>query len=157
MLLPHPPCRGMGALYKRALEASWSITDRTAPVPLVVSPAVEFPLYLEPTVTMSSGGVPTSGKVSPPSYLDCPCIAGVVAGDITVPGWTIALTIFFIGSLSVQRARHVIPPHNPPSTPASITPAIVDPRLSARPVAPRNRALSRVDCLNIHHHPLPTH
>ena len=51
MLLPHPPCRGMGALYKRALEASWSITDRTAPVPLVVSPAVEFPLYLEPTVT----------------------------------------------------------------------------------------------------------
>jgi hypothetical protein len=95
MLLPHPPCRGMGALYKRALEASWSITDRTAPVPLVVSPAVEFPLYLEPTVTMSSGGVPTSGKVSPPSYLDCPCIAGVVAGDITVPGWTIALTIFF--------------------------------------------------------------
>ena len=95
MLLPHPPCRGMGALCKRALEASWSITDRTAPVPLVVSPAVEFPLYLEPTVTMSSGDVLTSGKVSPPSYLDCPCIAGVVAGDTTVPGWTVTLTILF--------------------------------------------------------------
>ena len=113
MLLPHPPCRGMGALYKRALEASWSITDRTAPVPLVVSPAVEFPLYLEPTVTMSSGGVPTSGKVSPPSYLDCPCIAGVVAGDITVPGWTIALTIFF----HRQPSSSASAPRNPPAQP----------------------------------------